>query len=207
MIYLLITLAVWLAFPFNAGMWRETQIRKLTLPKRKTTFDVLPFILSFHIDVEGAHTPRKALTNALAQLPPHQLTNLRSAASENVDLSEAMFVEAQTHPELTPLAIALAVSEHSGARIGSVLDNLTQEVMHTRSQRAEVHAELAATKATIGVLVGLPLLGMLMGIVMGVNPIGWLLTNKYGHICLASALVLEVCGLVWVRLLVKRALA
>lgn len=205
MTYVFIVIAVWFAFPFTARSWQDTQINIPKLPKRKPKFDILPFVLSFHIAMDGGSSTRNAIAQALSSISTDHLPNTRLATQSDGDLSQGMLQDAQTNPELTPVALAIAISEYSGSGVGLALENLTSDVMQTRNEHAEIQAELAATKATIAVLAGLPILGMFMGVMMGANPFTWLLVNRYGHMCAALAFILEISGIWWIRRLIIRA--
>lgn len=205
MIYLLIVIAVWFSFPFTAKTWREVNLVKPRLPKRKTPFDVLPFVLSLQIALEGASSIRKAIELSLPAVPEDELQFTRAAIASEAEISKGLLADVNHHHELAPLALAVAIFEFAGAGVGSVIENLTSDVLQSRNEQAEIQAELAASKATIAVLAGLPILGIVMGGIMGANPIGWLIANRFGYLCLGLAALLELAGLVWIRRLIAKA--
>ena len=54
-------------------------------------------------------------------------------------------------------------------------------------------------------LAALPAFGMFLGILMGVDPIGFLLGTSIGRMALLVGLGFEAAGLMWVRSLVREA--
>lgn len=204
---LLTWIAVWFSFPFTSATWRDTQFKLPRLPKRQAGFDVLPFVLAFQIEMHSGASCRKALRTALANVNLDHLTNIRLALeSDNENFALALMQEAKKYPELTTVAVAVGISEVSGARMGDTLQSMTHDVLNVRKEQAEVESELASTKATIVVLACLPLLGMVMGSAFGAHPFQWLISTSAGRMCLFIALLLEFLGSYWVSRLMKRAL-
>jgi tight adherence protein B len=175
------------------------------LPRRKSRFDILPFVLSFHIDIQGGASSRTAIAHALEQTNPEHLANTRKALADEEQISSALLQDAQHHHELSALALAVAISDVSGARMGNAISSLTRDVLATRDEHNEIKAELAATKATIAILAALPLMGLFMGKLVGANPFQWLLSSPIGHACLFLAISLEGIGIWWIHRLIKRA--
>lgn len=69
--------------------------------------------------------------------------------------------------------------------------------------RREVAAQLAGPRGTVRVLAVLPAVGVGMGLLMGADPIGFLLGTPWGLGCLTVAIALEAVGIVWMRRLVS----
>ena len=57
--------------------------------------------------------------------------------------------------------------------------------------------QLAGPRATARTLATLPLIGLLLGVLMGADPIGWLLGSALGLGCLAGGAVLTGLGILW----------
>lgn len=206
MILILLVIAAWCAFPFTAQTWSESNLAIPRLTVRKPKFDVLPFVLSFQLEMEAGATSRKAIAQSLNQVHDDHLPATRAAATSESPAAQALLQDSRTHPELKVLAIAVAISEKSGARMGNVLRNLTADVLMAKAERGEIQAELASTKATIAVLAALPIVGMFLGSVLGASPFAWLLSSNVGRVCLLLAVVLEALGLLWIRRLIRRAI-
>lgn len=107
---------------------------------------------------------------------------------------------------LLGVAAAWTVTESAGGAIADVLDRLG-EVLDAESQsKAALAAALAAPRATMTLLAGLPLLGIVLGQSLGAHPVQLFLHRPLGWALLAVGAVLDLVGVVWTRLLVRRAL-
>ena len=207
MIAILLVISAWCAFPFTAKTWSERNLAIPRMAKRKPNFDVLPFVLSFQLEMEAGATSRKAITQSLSQVHGDHLPATRAANTSELPAAQALLQDSRTHPELKAMALAVAISEISGARMGNALRNLTSDVLVAKAERGEIQAELASTKATIAVLAALPIAGMFLGSVLGASPLTWLISSTFGRACLLLAVVLEGIGLFWIRRLIRGAIA
>jgi tight adherence protein B len=70
--------------------------------------------------------------------------------------------------------------------------------------RVQLEAQLASPRATARILMLLPLFGIAMGMMMGVNPVGWLLGTPLGLACLVGGLALTALGYWWTSRIVQR---
>ena len=110
---------------------------------------------------------------------------------------------AQRHRELKQLAVCWKVAADSGSGMSAAVSRLIQSLRENEELRSTLDAELASPRATAKVLSGLPLIGLLMGIAMGADPIGWLLGNPLGIACLICGLGFSCLGMFWSRRLVR----
>lgn len=106
-------------------------------------------------------------------------------------------------PVLLALAALWRVCEGSGATMADALDRLVDSAERNAAARREVQAQLAGPRATVRVLAVLPAVGIGMGLLMGADPLGFLLGSVWGWGCLLLAGALEVVGVVWMRRLVS----
>ncbi|MBK6762117.1 MAG: type II secretion system F family protein [Micrococcales bacterium] len=118
------------------------------------------------------------------------------------DVASALRTGAGGQSLLLALAALWQVCEGSGAAMAAALDRLVQGAEQAAAVRREVRAQLAGPRATVRVLVLLPLIGVGMGLLMGADPVGFLLGTIWGWGCLGLAGLLEVLGVVWMRKLV-----
>ncbi|MDQ1486819.1 MAG: tight adherence protein, partial [Actinomycetota bacterium] len=68
-----------------------------------------------------------------------------------------------------------------------------------------VAAALAGPRSTVRLLASLPLLGLLLGTVIGANPLAFLGGSTTGVSCLATAIALDVTGVWWSARIAHRA--
>jgi len=104
-----------------------------------------------------------------------------------------------------PLAAALDLCERSGAPTAEVLDGLAAGLRAEEAAAAETRIALAAPKATAAVMSVLPVAGLGLGALLGVDTLHVLLVTGPGHLCLLSGAVAWAAGRWWVRRLVRTA--
>jgi tight adherence protein B len=87
-----------------------------------------------------------------------------------------------------------------------VLERLGEAMDRDDELRREMEAALAAPKATMTLLAGLPLLGLGLGQAIGAHPLHLLLYRPIGWALLAGAGVLDAIGVAVSRQITKVAL-
>lgn len=147
----------------------------------------------------------QAVANVLRDQPVEIFANSRSALTESENLFEGFELDAKRleSAELQQLIKILIINKTSGASIANSLDLMIKSALTRQEQSQQIAAELSGVKATITVLALLPILGMFLGLMMGVNVPYWLLTNPLGWLCVVLGLLLESLGLLWVRRLIR----
>jgi tight adherence protein B len=103
------------------------------------------------------------------------------------------------------LAVCWEASELTGAPLAVLLENYADHLQQELDTEAARRTALAGPRATSVLLTWLPLLGLGLGILMGVDPLGMLLGTAAGWIVLAAGAGLLVLGRVWSRRLVAHA--
>jgi Flp pilus assembly protein TadB len=94
--------------------------------------------------------------------------------------------------------IALAVAGRTGAPLADLLDRVEERHRYAARQALRAEAESAGARVTAVLLLVLPLGGIGLGRLIGV-PVGRILLHTpIGAGCVATALVLQLCGLLWV---------
>ncbi|MCM1974022.1 MULTISPECIES: type II secretion system F family protein [Streptomyces] len=106
---------------------------------------------------------------------------------------------------LRGLAACWRVAVDQGAGLADGLDRLEAALRAERDQRADLRAQLAGAKSTALMLAGLPVLGLLLGAVMGADPLRVLLHTGAGLGCLVAGGVLEGLGVWWALRIVRGA--
>ena len=87
--------------------------------------------------------------------------------------------------------------------MSAAVDRMIQGLRENEELRNTLQAELAGPRATAAVLRWLPGIGLLMGIAMGADPIGWLFGNPLGLACLVAGVTLSVLGSLLSRRMVR----
>jgi tight adherence protein B len=161
--------------------------------RRAAVLDLLSALVA---ELQAGLPPRTALTRAAevhAQLCPRTL----AAATFGGDVVEALRADAQTAPVLRSVSAAWQVGENAGAGLVTSLGTLLASARASEDVRRQLAAQLAAPKATARMLSALPLVGLLMGLLLGGDPLGWLLSTAPGLICLIGGVALTGLGAWW----------
>ncbi|AQS68396.1 type II secretion system F family protein [Streptomyces pactum] len=106
---------------------------------------------------------------------------------------------------LRGLAACWWVAVDQGAGLAAGLDRLEGALRAERDQRSDLRAQLAGARATAVMLAGLPVLGLLLGVALGADPLYVLLHTGAGLGCLLAGGVLEGLGVWWVTRIVRAA--
>lgn len=137
---------------------------------------------------------------------------LRELAGQRTWL-DRMRARIRGQPVLTPAtraalpgAIAAChVTFVSGAPMADVFDQCAAGLTEAGEAQSARHVALAGPKASARLLAFFPALGLVLGIALGADPIGFLVGHPIGRLALAAGVVLEVVGLMWVQQMVHRA--
>ncbi len=103
------------------------------------------------------------------------------------------------------LAACLAVAERSGAPLATILDHYAAQLEAEFAGRAARERALAGPRATVVLLTWLPVVGLLLGFALGVDPVQVLSTDPWGRSALCTGVLLMVVARWWSGRLVRRA--
>lgn len=106
---------------------------------------------------------------------------------------------------LRGVAACWQVAVDGGASLASGLDRVADALRAERDRHEDLEAQLAGPRATALMLAALPVFGLLLGTVMGAEPLRVLLHSPAGLACLAVGALLEWAGLAWVAALTRAA--
>jgi tight adherence protein B len=95
---------------------------------------------------------------------------------------------------LRAVAAAWRVTESAGGRVALVLERLGEAMDRDDQVRREMAAALAAPRATMTLLAGLPVVGLVLGQAIGAHPFHLLLYRPLGWALLIGAAVLDALG-------------
>lgn len=109
--------------------------------------------------------------------------------------------------ELGRIASAWQVAEGHGIALAELLEAARQDLLGRLRFRSRTESSLAGARATAAVLAGLPLLGILLGQMMGASPLHVLLGGGLGGILLVIGTVLASAGLLWTDAITGRVTA
>ncbi len=203
----LITTGVLLMLPFGARhrvLTRSLPSLTHLLARRRRAPSPVPEVLAaLRDELAGGCPLRAAFERAVAGCSdPVWLREPVAVCRMGGDVPAALRERASADPLLLSLAAVWQVSEGSGAAMAAALDRLVASTTQADRLRAEIAAQLAGPRGTVRVLAVLPLVGVGMGMLMGADPIGFLLGGPIGWACLGIAVLLDTAGLLWMRQMV-----
>ncbi len=95
------------------------------------------------------------------------------------------------------VAAAAQLAESTGAPLADVLDRLDAHLRAVDRARGTVAAQAAGARASAGLLAVMPLGGVVLGFLVGTDPVRVLLHTPLGAGCLVGAVSLQLAGLAW----------
>jgi tight adherence protein B len=167
--------------------------------RRRRRHEVIDVCDALVAEMRAGLPAQRAVTNACSLCP--ELAGVAASARLGGDIVAALTTAAQ-RPGAEGLRLVAAgwqVSARSGAGLAAVLDRIAASLRADEEAHAEVVAALGPPRATAKLLASLPLVGLVLGTAMGVDPLGFLLTTGVGIACLLAGVALAITGLWWVQ--------
>ena len=146
-------------------------------------------------ELRVGQSPGQALVQAAGS--PSAWPAAQRAAESGGDVSGALQRDANGCGPLVSLAVCWQASLRHGAGLADAVDRLAVSARASMEVRAALAAELAGPRATARVLMLLPVIGVMLGVVMGAEPLAWLFGTGPGWICLVGGVSLTALGFWW----------
>lgn len=158
--------------------------------------------------VGGAIRLLAAVSSALRAGATPDAAWARAGVPTRAGLPEEVGLAAVLPPAaLAPVLAAVRLAQEVGAPLAAVLDRIARFVERS-GEAADRRAEaLAGPRTTATLLAWLPASGLVLGLVLGVDPLAVLLDGAGGTGLLAVGLALTALGRSWTRRLIARAAA
>ncbi|MEU9127850.1 type II secretion system F family protein [Kitasatospora sp. NPDC048540] len=130
-----------------------------------------------------------------------------AAAPYGADVPAALRLVAELPGGSGAAAVAACwqVATESGTGLAAGLEHVADALRAERALAEEIAGELAGPRATVAMLAALPLVGMLLGFALGVQPVRILLHTPAGLACLLGGVLLEAAGLYWTARIIRGA--
>ena len=146
-------------------------------------------------ELEAGQPPREALRRAAGDPPawPRALASLRFDG----DVAAALEADGDDRPVLAHLAACWRVATESGTGLAAAVARLAESARTAEDARVDLEGQLAGPRATARLLALLPVVGIGFGVLLGSDPLGWLLTEPLGRICLGLGVLLTAAGAWW----------
>ncbi len=158
----------------------------------------------------GAH-PTTALQGAATDPEPASAVLLpaATAAALGDGVPAALEAEAARRPELARdlrrVAGAWALAERHGVPLADLLAAVHADLRWRLAYAGRVGAALAGPRATAAVLTALPVLGILLGELVGAGPLQVLRSGVLGQVLVVSGVGLAAAGAAWARAVLRSA--
>ena len=150
---------------------------------------------SFSAELESGQAPTAALLGSGGE--PCVWPTAAAAVRLGEDIASALTYDAKARPALIPLAACWSVSVSTGTGLASAVARLATSARAAEAVRVDLEGELAGPRATARMLALLPVIGVGFGVLLGSDPLTWLLTTPAGLICLVAGAGLTALGTAW----------
>ena len=169
---------------------------------------VVEMLHALSCEVAAGQPPHRALERVLTPLnpgescvAPHTLAAVRYGG----DIAAALRSDSARAPLLLGVSVCWEVSTRSGAGLADALTRLSATARVVADAQSEIEAQLAGPRASARMMALLPLMGVALGIVLGADPLSWLLTTWAGGLCAFTGGLLTTVGVFWTRRIARRA--
>jgi tight adherence protein B len=163
-------------------------------------------------ELRAGHASPQAFISAARAAPAELAICLRPAIAVALrgdvgDLADAIALAA-ANPGcggLRGIAACWRVAAASGVALAPAIDRVADALQDEIDVGRDVTSTLAGPRATVHLLAGLPVLGLLLGTAIGARPVDFLLGSGPGFGCLLAAAALDAAGVAWARRIAHRA--
>ena len=154
--------------------------------------------------LRAGQIPTAALTETAADCAA--LAPVAAVAKLGGDVPRALteVADAPGREGLARVAEAWRVAERTGAPVASVLLQVAEGLRAERELAGVIEAELAMARGSARIMAFLPLGALLLGSLVGANPLGVLLDHPLGLVLALAGVGLAAAGVVWTERLAAR---
>jgi len=126
-------------------------------------------------------------------------------AADAADVRTALQAVASTPggESLADVSAAWNLAEQAGAPLAVILDRMATSIQAEVELDREVAVEAGPARATARLMAVLPIFGLGLGLLLGVNPVAVLVGSGLGVTCLVGGLALACCGVWWIERIVS----
>ena len=128
---------------------------------------------------------------------------VRSAGSADVTAALQSAAATPGGEGLTVVAAAWHLAEQAGAPLAGILDRMAASIQDEVDLDREVAVEAGPARATARLMAVLPIFGLGLGMLLGVNPVAVILGSGLGVACLVAGLALACGGVWWIERIVS----
>lgn len=186
----------------DGGLVRRARDRLTSVVGRRKAIDrrrtkVLQALTALSSELQAGQSVVRAVENASDD--PQVWPSALAAARTHGDVAAGLRADASNIQVLGHLAALWTLSSRSGTGLAESVSRLAVSARREEDVRVQLQAQLAGPRATARVLSFLPVIGLALGMLLGAQPLAWLLTTPLGWACLGLGILLTVTGLVWTQ--------
>ena len=175
--------------------------RALAARTRRARADAaLNALIGLAAELRAGLPPQLALVQASTTVWPTAIAAVRLDG----DIPAALRHDAMHMPVLRSLAACWEAGAAAGSGLADAVDRLAASHRAAEEVRGELEVQLAGPRATARMLSGLPLIGIALGMLLGADPLGFLLGSAIGMACLVAGVALTVVGMWWTNRIAAR---
>jgi len=196
--------AAWL----GAARWRRR--RRERVAHRQAARDARELTFALAAELRAG----RPIGDALVNIAPHLPMIGAAVAVAGRAINRGAEVEAEllrvadqtTCPRMRPVVAVLTVSRVAGLAVADLLDRIGASFDADDGAANDIAAAAAGPRATVSVLLALPVFGLAIGTTLGLSPLSVLLHTRAGLLLAAVAGLLDLAGWWWVRRIMSGAL-
>ena len=172
--------------------------------RRRARAELLEGVDAIVRSLRVGRTPASAATEAFSGLAVGEA--LTEALGRGEVLDDAARGWSATTPEVELVALALALSSRLGGAAASVFDGVAGALRDRMALEREVTALAAQARASMMVLVAVPVVALALGAARDRRLLAVVLGSPVGWICVVLGAGLDLLGALWMRRLVRAVL-
>lgn len=155
---------------------------------------VLQALTALASELEAGQPPLQALASAGGS---PSVWPRATAACEHGEVVDALRADGAHDRVVGLLAACWEVGADSGAGLAAAVARLAASARAQEDTRAQLEAHLAAPRASARMLGLLPVVGLGLGMMLGAEPLAWLISTAPGVACLVAGIALTALGFWW----------
>lgn len=185
----------------TVGAVSRDAVRRRAAARRRA--DLLAAVALLVAELEAGARPGAALA-AAAELGGVDAAVLHRAARA-ADAGGDAAAELATTEHTRALAVAWSLGQDTGSALAGVLGRVAADFSAADEQRRQVGVALSGPRSSAAVLTGLPVLGVVLGVAMGADPVSFLLDSSAGRLVCSAGVLFDVAGVLWLRRILRSA--
>lgn len=172
-----------------------------------TGFDaVADAVEALSVLIDAGITPHAAWKYVGESVNHGEIPRIAAAIGAGKSPSDALLQFAGRGSPLSTVAAIWIVADYSGAALAAALRTLSESLRDQAENERDVDAALAGPRATLRLVMWMPLVGIGMAVALGIDVLGTLLGTPAGWILTVSGLIFLLAGRLWTTRMVNHAL-